>query len=131
MNPPKDLTQYVHPMANNVSTAEGLLAFQIKAAKLPEPVRQFRYVPGRKFTADFVVNWWPCTRSDTPSLGSASGVARATSRRAATSGIAGTAAVRRIGELGNLVRSAWFAALLWEPGGGIIAAPRAWPSAIE
>ena len=43
-------------MANNVSTAEGLLAFQIKAAKLPEPVRQFLYVPGRKFTADFS---WP------------------------------------------------------------------------
>ena len=36
-----------------VSDAEDLLAFQIKAAGLPEPARQFRYVPGRKFTADF------------------------------------------------------------------------------
>ena len=37
----------------SMPNAEDLLAFQIKAAKLPEPVRQFRYVPGRKFTADF------------------------------------------------------------------------------
>ncbi len=40
-------------MANNVSTAEDLLAFQIKAARLPEPVRQYQYAPPRKLRADF------------------------------------------------------------------------------
>lgn len=33
--------------------SEDLLAFQIKAAKLPEPVRQHYYAPPRKFRADF------------------------------------------------------------------------------
>lgn len=35
------------------NASEDLLAFQIKAAKLPEPVRQYRYAPPRKFRADF------------------------------------------------------------------------------
>lgn len=38
---------------HNVSAAEDLLAFQIKAAKLPEPVRQHCYAPPRRFRADF------------------------------------------------------------------------------
>ena len=33
--------------------AEDLLAFQIKAAGLPEPVRQHYYAPPRKLRADF------------------------------------------------------------------------------
>ena len=37
-------------------STEDLLAFQIKAAKLPEPVRQYRYVPWRRLKADFA---WP------------------------------------------------------------------------
>lgn len=36
-----------------MSEAEELLAFQLTAAGLTGFVRQFRYVPGRKFTADF------------------------------------------------------------------------------
>ena len=33
--------------------AEDVLAFQIKAAGLPEPVRQYLYAPPRRFRADF------------------------------------------------------------------------------
>lgn len=40
-------------MGGRLSDAEDLLAFQIKAAKLPEPVRQYRYAPPRRFRADF------------------------------------------------------------------------------
>ena len=35
------------------SDAEDVLAFQIKAAGLPEPVRQYLYAPPRRFRADF------------------------------------------------------------------------------
>lgn len=35
------------------SAAESLLAFQLTAAGLPGFERQYRYVPGHKFTADF------------------------------------------------------------------------------
>ena len=38
------------------SEAEEQLAFQIRAAKLPEPVRQWRFAPPRRFRADF---GWP------------------------------------------------------------------------
>lgn len=38
---------------------EDLLAFQIRSARLPEPARQFRFAPPRKFTADFA---WPDAR---------------------------------------------------------------------
>ncbi len=39
-----------------MSNAEDLLAFQIKAAGLPEPVRQYYYARPRRFRADFA---WP------------------------------------------------------------------------
>lgn len=39
-----------------ISKIEELLAVQIKAAGLPAPVREFRYIPGRKFRLDFA---WP------------------------------------------------------------------------
>lgn len=39
-----------------MSFAEDLLAWQIKAAKLPEPVRQYYYARPRKLRADFA---WP------------------------------------------------------------------------
>ena len=39
-----------------MSNAEDLLAFQIKAAGLPEPVRQYHYARPRKLRADFA---WP------------------------------------------------------------------------
>lgn len=39
--------------------AEDLLAFQIKAAGLPEPVRQYYYARPRRFRADFS---WPSRR---------------------------------------------------------------------
>ena len=42
-----------------MSDAEDLLAFQIKAAGLPEPVRQYHYAPPRKLRADFA---WPDVR---------------------------------------------------------------------
>lgn len=42
-----------------MSDAEDLLAFQIKAAKLPEPARQYYYAPPRKLRADFA---WPDAR---------------------------------------------------------------------
>lgn len=35
------------------SKIEELLAFQIKAAGLPEPVREYRHIPGRRFRLDF------------------------------------------------------------------------------
>ena len=38
------------------SEAEEQLAYQIRAAKLPVPVRQWRFAPPRRFTADF---GWP------------------------------------------------------------------------
>jgi very-short-patch-repair endonuclease len=38
------------------SLLEETLAFQIKAVELPEPVRQFRFRPSRKWMADFA---WP------------------------------------------------------------------------
>ncbi len=41
------------------SDLEEALAFQIKAAGLPEPVRQARLVPGRLFRHDFA---WPAHR---------------------------------------------------------------------
>lgn len=36
-----------------MSNAEDALAWQIKAAGLPEPARQHQYAPPRKFRADF------------------------------------------------------------------------------
>jgi very-short-patch-repair endonuclease len=42
-----------------MSDAEDLLAWQIKAAKLPEPVRQYHYARPRKLRADFA---WPYVR---------------------------------------------------------------------
>lgn len=38
------------------SQAEELLAFQLRAAKLPAPIRQWRFAAPRKYTADF---GWP------------------------------------------------------------------------
>jgi len=38
------------------SELEELLAFQIKAAELPEPQREYRFYPERRFRADFA---WP------------------------------------------------------------------------
>ena len=35
------------------SELEELLAFQIKAVGLPDPVREFQFYPGRKYRADF------------------------------------------------------------------------------
>lgn len=35
------------------SELEEILAFQVKAYKLPEPARDFRFCPGRKFMFDF------------------------------------------------------------------------------
>jgi hypothetical protein len=39
-----------------IEDPEDLLAFQIKAAGLPDPVRQYHYAPPRKLRADFA---WP------------------------------------------------------------------------
>jgi hypothetical protein len=39
-----------------VSQLEDALLLQIKAAGLPEPVAQYRLIPGRRFRADFA---WP------------------------------------------------------------------------
>lgn len=39
-----------------VSKVEELLAFQLKAAKAPSTIRQWRFAAPRKFTADF---FWP------------------------------------------------------------------------
>lgn len=36
-----------------MSAIEELLAFQVKAAKLPEPAREFRFYPARRWRADF------------------------------------------------------------------------------
>lgn len=38
------------------SAIEALLAFQIRALKLPAPERQFKFMTGRKYTFDFC---WP------------------------------------------------------------------------
>ena len=40
-----------------LNEAEEQLAFQIRAAKLPEPVRQWRFAPPRRFRADFGWPW--------------------------------------------------------------------------
>jgi very-short-patch-repair endonuclease len=42
-----------------ISALEEKLAFQIKAYKLPLPERQFRFIPGRQYRADFA---WPNSR---------------------------------------------------------------------
>ena len=39
-----------------MSQLEDLLAFQIKAAKLPEPIREYKALPNRRFRWDFA---WP------------------------------------------------------------------------
>ncbi len=39
-----------------MSALEDELAFQMRAARLPEPVREHRIIPGRRFRADFA---WP------------------------------------------------------------------------
>jgi very-short-patch-repair endonuclease len=38
---------------SRISALEEALAFQIKAAGLPAPVREFRFIPGRLYRADF------------------------------------------------------------------------------
>jgi len=40
-------------MASNL---EELMAFQLRVCDWPEPVREFHFIPGRKFRADFA---WP------------------------------------------------------------------------
>jgi very-short-patch-repair endonuclease len=40
----------------NASDPEETMAFQLKAAGLPEPIRQFRFLPPRRWRADFA---WP------------------------------------------------------------------------
>jgi very-short-patch-repair endonuclease len=39
-----------------ISKPEELLAYQIKLMNFPVPVREYKFVPGRKFRADFA---WP------------------------------------------------------------------------
>lgn len=46
-------------MALTKRDAEDRLAEQIAQANLPEPERQYRYIPGRQFAADFA---WPARR---------------------------------------------------------------------
>jgi very-short-patch-repair endonuclease len=41
------------------SDIEEMLAFQIKAVGLPEPVREYKYIPGRRFRLDFA---WPALK---------------------------------------------------------------------
>jgi len=41
---------------SKISQLEEKLAFQIRATGLPEPVREYRFVPGRLYRADFA---WP------------------------------------------------------------------------
>lgn len=45
--------------SSDKSDLERALAFAIRAAGLPEPERQYHYVPGRKFAGDFA---WPEAR---------------------------------------------------------------------
>jgi very-short-patch-repair endonuclease len=43
-------------MAKGPSSLELQLAFQIRACRLPEPQAEYRFVPGRRYRADFA---WP------------------------------------------------------------------------
>ena len=42
-----------------MSALEDTLAFQLRACKLPAPVREFRFCPSRRFRFDFA---WPAQR---------------------------------------------------------------------
>lgn len=41
---------------SRISALEEKLAFQIRAVNLPAPVREYRFIPGRMYRADFA---WP------------------------------------------------------------------------